>query len=450
MVRLNRGILARLVSGHAWQIIAHVRRQHPIGQGFFHSAAVNLDASPGKGTFSGDYIRVPVAPSNSLSYVYDCGELRRRSVLQDEIDRFKCDRVGAVLDFLFVSHFHHDHTNGLERLLSGLTVSLIVIPYTSAAERLMSYAESLRSAPAAAVNPIAELIASPEAAFQRMSPGVPVVNIAPARFPDDDFAEDDLTQDDVFQINNENTPDGSGDLTWSVAVRGAADGRSVATGSNPIVVSIANQRLAWQLHPFVPAESGDHRAAFELELSRRCRRSWAEIELELTSDGGAWIVRNRRVIRAAYDKVVGKGRTNVTSLCLYSGPVGHEFSTSSQSFGGQKTCSTGSDAAVGWVGTGDAELDAIPAQSSFVKWAERFSQDLGTITLPHHGSRNNWSINVLRKLERVRTVVVSAHPPRNWRHPHPDVLEELLRHGLEVRWVRRDLASRHVQFFRVR
>lgn len=424
-------------------MIAHVRRQHPIGQGFFHSAAVNLDASPGNASFSGDYVRVPAAPANSLSYVYDCGGSRQGSVLNDEIDRLKRARVSnAVLDFLFISHFHHDHTNGLERLLTGLKVGLVVIPYTSAAERLMSYAESLRSAPEAEVNPIAELIASPEAAFQRMSPGVPVVNVVPAGSSDGDFSGDD-----VFQINNVETSNVGEDLRWSIAVRGSADGRVIAAGGNPIGVSLPSGGLAWQLHPFVPAESDGHRAAFQHELGQRCRLSWAEIEAELTSDGGTWILKNRHKIRAAYDKVVGRSRTNVTSLCLYSGPAGHTRATSTQSFRGRRTW--GKDAAVGWIGTGDAELDVNPARSNFVKWASRFSRDLGTITLPHHGSRRNWNIGVLSKLTRVRTVVVSADPPRHWRHPHPEVLEELIRRGFDVRWVTQDLASRHVEFFRV-
>lgn len=108
-------------------------RFHPVGQGLFYSGLLSRGQRDGGGTFS---------------FVYDCGTLSPREFLHREIDDLKLLLPSAVprgrrrLDLFVVSHLHDDHVNGLERLLDGLEVGTVVIPYTDEATMLLARAES--------------------------------------------------------------------------------------------------------------------------------------------------------------------------------------------------------------------------------------------------------------------------------------------------------------------
>ena len=77
----------------------HRRIQHPVGQGFFHTALVST-------------------PTSSFRYVYDCGSNSGRPVLNGAIDAYRnAWDADETLDLLCLSHAHNDHFNGLVRLL---------------------------------------------------------------------------------------------------------------------------------------------------------------------------------------------------------------------------------------------------------------------------------------------------------------------------------------------
>ncbi|WP_162713499.1 MBL fold metallo-hydrolase [Brucella intermedia] len=82
-------------------ILDNERRQHPVGQGFFHSGFILEDRE----------IR--------LSYVYDCGSMAAYKGERDrEIDSFHRQAANLkTLDLLYLSHVHADHINGVEKLL---------------------------------------------------------------------------------------------------------------------------------------------------------------------------------------------------------------------------------------------------------------------------------------------------------------------------------------------
>ena len=61
----------------------------------------------------------------SLRWVYDCGS-NQRNPLHREIRRLENKRP---IDLLFISHLDSDHINGLDALLSRVSVSEVVLPY---------------------------------------------------------------------------------------------------------------------------------------------------------------------------------------------------------------------------------------------------------------------------------------------------------------------------------
>ena len=81
--------------------LINVRKQHAVGQGFFHSADLLIDGK----------LR--------LLYVYDCGAVTKYESARSDRIRAYLGSHGArsKLDLLFISHVHADHLNGLPQLL---------------------------------------------------------------------------------------------------------------------------------------------------------------------------------------------------------------------------------------------------------------------------------------------------------------------------------------------
>src|SRR5690606_38026983 len=80
--------------------------QHPVGQG---------------GLFSGKIH----GHENGFTWVYDCGS-NQIEALHREIVFVSRERE---LDVLFISHLDSDHVNGVDRLLSNVKVTEVVLPY---------------------------------------------------------------------------------------------------------------------------------------------------------------------------------------------------------------------------------------------------------------------------------------------------------------------------------
>ena len=94
----------------------YVRRiQYPVGQGCFHSGYISLERT---------IHEIP----HEFRYIYDCGSDNRKA-LDSATDYFRQD-VNNV-DALFISHLDRDHVNGLDRLLSLISVNTVFIPYVN-------------------------------------------------------------------------------------------------------------------------------------------------------------------------------------------------------------------------------------------------------------------------------------------------------------------------------
>lgn len=59
--------------------------------------------------------------------VYDCGG-KSKQIIEQQIDEFLASKGSPKIDYLFISHFHRDHINGVRYLLANVKVEHIVIP----------------------------------------------------------------------------------------------------------------------------------------------------------------------------------------------------------------------------------------------------------------------------------------------------------------------------------
>ena len=70
--------------------------------------------------------------ARKFTVVYDCGGKGIKKSIDDFLRRaLENDETKPIIDLLFISHFHHDHINGLTYLFKKSRVKRIVIPQLS-------------------------------------------------------------------------------------------------------------------------------------------------------------------------------------------------------------------------------------------------------------------------------------------------------------------------------
>jgi hypothetical protein len=94
---------------------------YPIGQGSFFSEVHYFDAN------------------EQIVIVYDCGS-RNVAELENQLKYFPYKHI----DYLIVSHFHEDHTNGIQKLIeTGVSIGTLVVPKLSSVEKLIYICEKV-------------------------------------------------------------------------------------------------------------------------------------------------------------------------------------------------------------------------------------------------------------------------------------------------------------------
>lgn len=70
--------------------------------------------------------------------VYDCGG-KSKIIVERQIDEFLAPNSSKKINYLFISHFHRDHINGVRYLLANANVEHIVIPQLENARLIEAY-----------------------------------------------------------------------------------------------------------------------------------------------------------------------------------------------------------------------------------------------------------------------------------------------------------------------
>lgn len=214
----------------------------------------------------------------------------------------------------------------------------------------------------------------------------------------------------------------------------------MASGS-PIPIVSSRQGQQWILVPHVDPAPARYKRAFMREIRTALKLRPRE---GITSTRLADALRNpteTRDLRDCYERIVPGGsrsRHNRVSMSLYSGPAGSKDESSwlyeiiahpaawpspwwFETLKSPSSIPAGK--AVGWIGTGDAELGVERVRRAWLKTYWPLSQHLSTLLLPHHGSRLNFH-NELLDFPNLRICLASAGE----RYSHPDwaVIGEIL------------------------
>ncbi|HEY5721607.1 MAG TPA: MBL fold metallo-hydrolase [Allosphingosinicella sp.] len=430
--------------------LSNLRRQNPVGQGFFHSAFLLEE---------GDL---------RLSYVYDCGAMAKYSDARErEIDKFEAvAKTYSVkkLDILCLSHVHADHVNGIERLLQSLKVDTIMLPLLNVADRLIAYGRTAVEDPASAQSGFyRDFIVDPAAALGRFEPRQ-ILFVEPGGEGGAPGGGDGPIEPSAGPGGGLRDKVSSGEhgSSWFLVGRGEprfAQNQSDSSAVAAVIpdtmammitamatatgAKIGGSRGAWLLAPYIDTMVESQRKRFLRALAKQCKMTIKLLENWLLSTANIQDLVVNKVDRLAAAYAMIASNLNVTSMSLYSGPARSIASGEPRSWTslvGGVSCQW-SSVRIAWLATGDAALKQSQRRNDLLSHYAQLLEQVITLTLPHHGSDHNFHVDLLKGVQ-PSLCVAAADSYSTWKHPGAHTVQAVCSHPALLQVVTSKKASR--------
>lgn len=380
------------------------RVQHPVGQGGFHSATLRVGHA-------------------ALRYIYDCGSTQP-TARERRVEAYLAEVYPEEsIPLLLLSHLDDDHCNGVEALLASVDVETVVLPYLAPWERVELALHACHTG--SLTKSRFELLADPvgwltDRGARRV---VFVLGVesdegtgpAPERTPPPDWQ----VAPTELLVAGWRAP-----LPGELAGLPESEAACVLPPGQPIEVS-AHGSVIWTLLPFTHPDS--RRSGF---IDHVCREHSLPRPTErlgrsrLRSLGDVLTDKKLRASLArAYTEILWADR-NLSSMSLYSGPAIEGYSAMGMSSFHDRA---------GWLGLGDAKLTVRAREDALRKHFRRYLAEVGSVLLPHHGSKHNFGAATLcPDLPRDITYIAAAGK-NEYGHPDRALARALARRGDFVR-----------------
>ena len=377
----------------------YVRRiQYPVGQGCFHAGCISLGNEIHKDT-------------PKFRYIYDCGSDNRKA-LDFAIDDF---RLGVnKVHALFVSHLDRDHVNGLDRLLSLISVDTVFIPYLNDTVSVFDLiGADLNNQISAS---LVEVSITPQSWFQKR--GVSQV-VRVREWKNDSRVEQQFDPPVKFELT---------ERAYSRDKLLELESGTYISFKNEIPLN--NWVLVPHVHPVLLDQLDSFKSKIKSEIGGylSVRRI-----LEALKDN-----EKRKRLRRSYEEIINRGAShchNRVSMSLYSGPTISSGNQSKQQKNLVKRFSYSNAGryspfeynhakSVGWIGTGDATLKVKQVRQAWESTYHPFYNQVSTLLLPHHGSKHNFHPDLL-KPPNLEYCIASASDGDRYNHPANSVIDEL-------------------------
>lgn len=345
-------------------------KQHAVGHGGFHTATAKC----------GD---------ERFSWAFDCGAVKH-SQFNKYLKQWAA-RQDHPLDWLFISHFHSDHTSGLDTLMQEVEVKNVMLPYLNEEELVRSLLYEIDRG----VLSRATVELHSDAAAFFLSRGA--ANIFYLGGHDDDREAEEATSTPIGpeegggwqckidrKVRQEQAP------RW--ALHQAADSPVQRIDSTSCIVTAAAFCGQVRLKPYRAPITVSELSALVVDVQNLLKVKVGKLgrsglgKLAYAAATHARNAKGRAELRNIYAKYGGSA--NRASLSLLSFPVmsgptdgGWWFNHNGNDQFGEET--------FGWMNTGDAEL---LNDVDLKDWEKSYIAELSNIkalALPHHGSDLN-------------------------------------------------------------
>lgn len=364
--------------------------QHPVGRG---------------GLFSG----CACTGRRGIRWVYDCGSIQTAE-LDKEIKNVKSE---GDVDVLFISHLDDDHVNGMDKLLElykrcGRPIKTVIIPYFDDNISIGIMAKS------GAKKPLTETFIQMNRNITEWFQNRGVKRIVyvdsdsdsgpvdPMVDPDDD----EERQGPTIWLDGQDIPDQ--DPSAPIAEYYKADANVQAS------ICSKNGAHSFILIPYAHKPDRFRMARFTSELIRFFGTSDANVVVYAAKS-----IIGRKILKSCYEKIWADH--NYVSMSLYCGLASR---ASLRNFILKKNGFSESVASVGWVLTGDSNLNGMNRRNKFFSYYRHYIPNVNLMMLPHHGSDGSYHPDILSKFRNVQLFYATAEPGAV-KFPHPNVRKHL-------------------------
>lgn len=337
--------------------------------------------STGQGAFYTEFFQ-------DFIIVYDCGSENNIDLIRTRINAtFEKE---TMIDAIFISHLHEDHVNGLEYLLNYCKVQRLFLPLLTDDEKIQLlihnslHGNDDKFVKDLIINPLETVSQDTQIFFiQNLDETEQVVQLEPMNF-----------------ITLQNS------------------GSKLPKNIKLISENITN----WV---FIPFNFQDSKRS--IILKSELNKNGINIS-NVSEFQKLWLdPNNRKLIKNIYKSILGN--FNANSLTLYSGPEkGNRYQIELpfcreyffrinpyHYYGGNEA---------GCLYFGDYEAKGPKKWKEFYNRYESYWKLIGTVQIPHHGSRYNYN----KKINQIKPMisVISAGYSNRYRHPHSSTIRNII------------------------
>lgn len=365
------------------------RTIHPIGQGAFYTECLENG-------------------SNTYNVVYDCGSETTFSGKGKLIDKeiTQTFKNGEIINALFISHFHNDHINGIEKLLKHCNVEYIFLPIIDNISKLLLITSNDDK-------DFVDFILSPIDYIKNISDDTTVISVHA------DNLDNNYNTQQLFDLSQEESK---------------KDGE-IKSGTK---IVLSGYNIKWE---YIPFNFNNQQLIMDIEKAYK--------------DNGRVIPDANKLDKVEFDfakKIFNQvlkswQKRNAHSMILYSGSYLHKdwiCRAVYNDFCGYKYCHHRCyyhEITTGCIYFGDFDLNIRGALKNILSKYNIDKDNISIMQVPHHGSIYNFNINVFSAFPRLKLLFVSAGEKNKYRHPSSTVVKNILKTGRHLKLITENKSS---------
>lgn len=353
------------------------RTIHPVGQGAFYTECFE----------DGD---------SCYNIVYDCGSETNFSgkgkLIDNEITQtFHKDEV---IDALFISHFHNDHTNGVKKILNYCKVKYVFLPLINNLSKLLLITSNTNKA-------FQKFIIDPLKYIKEVSPETYVMFVEPYV---SDNNGDFSAQEQMFDLY-EKIP---------------KEEKTTLQSGTKIIINVDS--VEWYYIPY-NLENIQLLKAIEMEFERRKKK---------IPDANNITDCEFKLVQEIFNTVLNRGdQRNANSMILYSSAISSSQWRCKTMYGNCFNCRYCAyfchKLLTGCIYFGDFDLNIKGALAGIFHKYNCKKDCVSIIQVPHHGSKHNFNDSIFTLFPNLAVLFISAGEKNKYSHPSAKVVRSIIK-----------------------